>query len=161
MNIFMMKLNDVQNRILTHPKVHPNISSDIVSTCQKCGTTGEFLIPNDTSQVEPSCGSMHPLFRHRDRNVSVPVRVCGSTVLLKGKQVSYKQTSKLLIKLSQSSSTYKNTFAFQHFSGRRRAITFGLKERAILLAYSVRTILGSFCSSSVTITELPQAFLRY
>ena len=87
------------------------------------------------------------------------VRLCYSTQGQTSKL--QEQTSKLLIKLSQSSSTYENTFAFQHFSDRRRAITFGLKERAILLAYSVRTILGSFCSSSVTITELPQAFLRY
>ena len=56
-------------------------------------------------------------------------------LLLKAQQ---EQTSKLrifLIKLSHSSS-YENTFAFQHFSDRRRAITFGLKERAILFAYS-------------------------
>ena len=64
-----------------------------------------------------------------------------------------------LIKLSHSSSTYENTFAFQHFSDRRRATTFGIKERAILLAYSVRTVLGSSRSSSVTTTELPQYIL--
>ena len=73
-------------------------------------------------------------------------------------EAQQEQTSKLrifLIKLSHSSSTYENTFAFQHFSDRRRAITFGLKERAILFAYSVRTVLGSSRSSSVTITKLP------
>ena len=72
------------------------------------------------------------------------------------------QTSKLrifLIKLCHSSSTYENTFAFQHFSDHRRAITFGLKERAILFAYSVRTVLGSARSSSVTITELPKSIV--
>ena len=72
------------------------------------------------------------------------------------------QTSKLrifLIKLSHSSSTYENIFAFQHFSDRRRAIIFGLKERAILFVYSVRTVLGSSSSSSVTITELPRSIL--
>ena len=72
-------------------------------------------------------------------------------LLLKAQQ---EQTSKLrifLIKLSHSSSTYENTFAFQHFSDRRRAITFGLKERTILFAYSVRTMLGSSRSSSVMI----------
>ena len=77
-------------------------------------------------------------------------------------EAQQEQTSKLrifLIKLSHSSSTYENTFAFQHFSDRRRAITFGLKERAILLAYSVKAVLGSSCSSSVTITELPRSIL--
>ena len=79
-------------------------------------------------------------------------------------EAQQEQTSKLrifLIKLSHSSSTYENTctFAFQHFSDRRRAITFGLKERAILFAYSVRTMLGSSRSSSVTITELPRSIL--
>ena len=64
-----------------------------------------------------------------------------------------------LIKFSHSSSTYENTFAFQHFSDRRRAITFGLKERAILFAYSVRTVLGSSRSSSVAIAELPRSIL--
>ena len=54
-----------------------------------------------------------------------------------------------LIKLSHSSSTYENTFAFQHFIDRRRTIIFGLKERAIPFAYSVRTVLGSSHSSSV------------
>ena len=34
-----------------------------------------------------------------------------------------------LIKFSHSSSTYENTFAFQHFSDRQRAITSRLKER--------------------------------
>ena len=77
-------------------------------------------------------------------------------------EAQQEQTSKLsifLIKLSHSSSTYENTFAFQHFSDRRRAITFGLKERAILFAYSVRTVLGSSRSSSVTITELLRSIL--
>ena len=54
-----------------------------------------------------------------------------------------------LILLSHSSSTYENTFAFQHFIDRRRTIIFGLKERAIPFAYSVRTVLGSSHSSSV------------
>ena len=79
-------------------------------------------------------------------------------------EAQQEQTSKLrifLIKLSHSSSTYENTFAFQHFSDRRRAITFGLKERAILFAYSVRTVLGSSRSSSVTITELPRSILLF
>ena len=84
-------------------------------------------------------------------------RLIRTTLLLEAQQ---EQTSKLrifLIKLSHFSSTYENTFAFQHFSDRRRAITFGLKERAILFVYSVRTVLGSShsSSSSVTITELP------
>ena len=77
-------------------------------------------------------------------------------------EAQQEQASKLcifLIKLSHSSSTYENTFAFQHFSDRRRAITFSLKEHAILFAYSVRTVLGSSHSSSVTITELSRAFL--
>ena len=77
-------------------------------------------------------------------------------------EAQQEQTSKLrifLIKLSHSSSTYENTFAFQHFSDRRRAITFGLKKRAILFAYSVRTVLGSSRSSLVTITELPRSIL--
>ena len=77
-------------------------------------------------------------------------------------EAQQEQTSKLcifLIKLIHSSSTYENTFAFQHFSDRRRAIIFGLKERAILFAYSVRTVLGSSRSSSVTITELPRSIL--
>ena len=46
-------------------------------------------------------------------------------------EAQQEQTSKLrifLIKLSHSSSTYENTFTFQHFSDRPRAITFGLKE---------------------------------
>ena len=79
-------------------------------------------------------------------------------------EAQQEQTSKLrifLIKLSHSLSTYENTFAFQHFSDRRRAITFGLKERAILFAYSVRTVLGSSRSSSVTITELPRSILLF
>ena len=73
-------------------------------------------------------------------NFSIPVSGTGEcthacvvsftcVLLLEGQQ---EQTSKLrifLIKLSHSSSTYENTFAFQHFSDRRRAITFGLKER--------------------------------
>ena len=104
-------------------------------------------------------------------------------------EAQQEQTSKLrifLIKFSHSSSTYENSFAFQHFSDRRRAITFGLKERAILFAYSVRTVLGtvalalalsrslnyrdpSCCSitvlassrsSSATITELSRVFPR-
>ena len=105
-------------------------------------------------------------------------------------EAQQEQTSKLhvrifLIKLSHSSSTYENTFAFQHFCDHRKAITFGLKERAILFAYSVRTVLGtalalalsrslnyrnpscssitvlgSSRSSSVTVTELSRAFLR-
>ena len=61
-------------------------------------------------------------------------------------EAQQEQTSKLrifMIKLSHSSSTYENTFAFQHFSDRLRAITFGLKERAILFAYTVRTVLGT------------------
>ena len=73
-------------------------------------------------------------------------------------EAQQEQTSKLrifLIKLSHSLSTYENTFAFQHFCDRQRAITFSLKEHAILFAYSVRTVLGSSRSSSVTITELP------
>ena len=77
-------------------------------------------------------------------------------------EAQQEQTSKLrifLIKLGHSSSTYENTFTFQHFSDRRRAITFCLKEHAILFAYSVRTVLGSSRSSSVTITELPQSIL--
>ena len=77
-------------------------------------------------------------------------------------EAQQEQASKLrifLIKLSHSSSTYENTVAFQHFSDRRRTITFGLKERAILFAYSVRTVLGSSRSSSVTITELPRSIL--
>ena len=67
-------------------------------------------------------------------------------------EAQQEQTSKLrifLIKLSHSSSTYENTFAFQHFIDRRRTIIFGLKERAIPFAYSVRTVLGSSHSSSV------------
>ena len=67
-------------------------------------------------------------------------------------EAQQQQTSKLrifLIKLSHSSSTYENTFAFQHFIDRRRTIIFGLKERAIPFAYSVRTVLGSSHSSSV------------
>ena len=77
-------------------------------------------------------------------------------------ETQQEQTSKLrifLIELSLSSSTYENIFAFQHFSDRWRVITFGLKERAILFTYSVRTVLGSFRSSSVTITELPRYIL--
>ena len=58
-----------------------------------------------------------------------------------------------LIKLSHSSSTYENTFAFQHFSERRRVIIFGLKKSE----YSVTTMLGS--SSSVKTTELTRSFL--
>ena len=52
-------------------------------------------------------------------------------------EAQQEQTSKLrifLIKLSHSSSTYENTFAFQHFIDRRRTIIFGLKERAIPFA---------------------------
>ena len=67
-------------------------------------------------------------------------------------EAQQEQTSKLrifLIKLSHSSSTYENTFAFQHFIDRRRTIIFGLKECAIPFAYSVRTVLGSSHSSSV------------
>ena len=67
-------------------------------------------------------------------------------------EAQQEQTSKLrifLIKLSHSSSTYENTFAFQHFIDRRRTIIFGLKKRAIPFAYSVRTVLGSSHSSSV------------
>ena len=48
-------------------------------------------------------------------------------------EAQQEQTSKLrifLIKLSHSSSTYENTFAFQHFIDRRKTIIFGLKERA-------------------------------
>ena len=77
-------------------------------------------------------------------------------------ETQQEQTSKLrifLINLSHSSSTYENNLAFQHFSDRRRAITFGLKENAILFAYSVRTVLGSSLSSSVTITELLRSIL--
>ena len=77
-------------------------------------------------------------------------------------EAQQEQTSKLrifLIKLSHSSSTYENTFAFQHFSDRLRAIIFGLKERDILFGYSVRTVLGSSRSSLVTITELPRSIL--
>ena len=69
-------------------------------------------------------------------------------------EAQQEQTSKLrifLIKLSHSSSTYENTFAFQHFIDRRRTIIFGLKERAIPFAYSVRTVLGSSHSSSVSL----------
>ena len=67
-------------------------------------------------------------------------------------EAQQEQTSKLrifLIKLSHSSSTDENTFAFQHFIDRRKTIIFGLKERAIPFAYSVRTVLGSSRSSSV------------
>ena len=67
-------------------------------------------------------------------------------------EAQQEQTSKLrifLIKLSHSSSTYENTFAFQHFIDRRRTIIFGLKECAIPFEYSVRTVLGSSHSSSV------------
>ena len=67
-------------------------------------------------------------------------------------EAQQEQTSKLrifLIKLSHSSSTYENTFAFQHFIDRRRTIIFGLKKRAIPLVYSVRTVLGSSHSISV------------
>ena len=87
------------------------------------------------------------------------LHACMSRVLFLSRvfllEAQQEQTSKLrifLIKLSHSSSTYENTFAFKHFSDRRRAITFGLKERAILFAYSVKTVLGSSRSSSVTIT---------
>ena len=77
-------------------------------------------------------------------------RVFLSRVLLL--EAQQEQTSKLrifLIKLSHSSSTYENTFAFQHFIDRRRTIIFGLQERAIPFAYSVRTVLGSSHSSSI------------
>ena len=77
-------------------------------------------------------------------------------------EAQQEQTSKLrifLINLSHSSSTYENIFAFQHFSDRRRAITFSLKEHSILFVYSVRTVLGSSRFSSVTITELQRSIL--
>ena len=74
--------------------------------------------------------------------ISACKRICVLRVRSKTFRMYYKLRI-FLIKLSHSSSTYENTFAFQHFSDRRRAITFGLKERAILFVYSVRTVLGT------------------
>ena len=90
-----------------------------------------------------------PIFWYGRVYAHTRVLFLSRVLLLEAQQ---EQTSKLrifLIKLSHSSSTYENTFAFQHFIDRRRTIIFGLKERAIPFAYSVRTVLGSSHSSSV------------